>query len=119
MIIFKVDADKAIRYFIELQKQVRDIPTILVGSDLIYSYGIERGVTRSGKLARAAGGVFYLAGAVEDVSGKVGSEIVQGLENGNLRSAFLRLGLMTVTFAQARVVVVTGSLRRSLHMVEA
>lgn len=118
MIQIKVTTDKAVEFLLKLQKELQQIPTLLVGSNLVYSYGIEYGVTRNGRLARAAGGAFYLQGAVSEVESKVGSEIVNGLENGGLRNAFFRLGYMAVTGAQSRTPVITGSLRRSIHMVE-
>lgn len=118
MITVRVVTTDAIKYLVELHKLVQQVPRIFVGSDLVYAYGIEYGVTKSGRLARRAGGAFYLKGALDEIQGRVGSEIVNGLASGNLRNAFLRLGLTTVTFAQARVPVRTGSLRRSIHMVE-
>ena len=88
---------------------------VVVGSSLTYAFGIESGRHRSGALARRAGGVHYLARALQATRGEIrslakraGSEALIG------RDLLLAVGFKVEARAKALVPVVTGTLRRSI-----
>lgn len=53
-----------------------------IGSDLPYAYGIETGRRRDGRIARRAGGLYFLSGAARDVAPDVTGLIVRSLDRG-------------------------------------
>lgn len=53
-----------------------------VGSDLPYAYGIETGRRRDGRIARKAGGLWFLSGAARDVGPGAADTIVRSLDRG-------------------------------------
>lgn len=88
---------------------------VVVGTPLIYGYGVHEGRTRGGRLARRAGGSFFLARALQQTRGEIralarraGSEALIG------RDLLLALGFKVEARAKALVPVVTGTLRRSI-----
>lgn len=84
-----------------------------------YAYGIETGRHRSGRLARRAGGVFYLARALDAHKPRVKRTLADALPDGG--AAVLRawegLGQAIETDARRMVVVRSGALRGSIQMV--
>lgn len=90
---------------------------VLVGTNLVYGYGIETGRHRGGGLARRAGGVFYLSGALAQVRPRIRKALTAALPGGPgaVLAAAKRLGFDVERIAKERVVVRTGTLRRSLH----
>ncbi len=60
---------------------------IQVGSFEPYSYGIETGRFRGGRLARRAGGAFYLRRAFNSTVGRARPEMISALRSGDPRRA--------------------------------
>jgi hypothetical protein len=91
---------------------------VYVGSSLVYAYGIEHGRHRSGRLARRAGGAFYLTRALAAVRGELAGEVVRVLRvsGGDPRRLLLGLGYRVQAAAMPLVPVRTGTLRRSVHV---
>lgn len=77
-----VGAKKARRYLEELKDQAHSAndATVRVGATAPYAYGIETGHRRSGRLARAAGGVFFLSRAYEHVKPKIPKFITKAID---------------------------------------
>lgn len=94
--------------------------SVLVGSNLVYAYGIEFGRTRSGRLARRAGGAFMLSNALNEIRPSVNDILRSALAGDvpNLGDALYKLGLRLQTIAMGQTPVRTGSLRRSMHTVK-
>lgn len=91
---------------------------VFVGSSLAYAYGIEHGRTRSGRLARRAGGAFYLKRGLAAVQSELPSTVlaVLGASRGDPRRLLLGLGYRVQAAAMPLVPVKTGTLRRSIHV---
>ncbi len=88
-----------------------------VGSSMPYAYGIETGRHRvSGRVARSAGGAYYLQRAVNAVLADADSDVSQGLEKVGAPGPWVlrRLGRWARRLARLNVVRKTGRLRRSL-----
>ena len=123
MIDIKLDGlDKATARLNALKESFRSFggKTVLVGSNLVYAYGIEFGKTRSGRMARRAGGAFMLRNALNAIRPEV-DDVFRGALSGNvpdLGMALYKLGLRLQSLAQGQTPVKTGSLRRSMHTVK-
>jgi hypothetical protein len=91
---------------------------VFVGSSLVYAYGIEHGRHRGGRLARRAGGAFYLTRGLAAVRTELPSTIlaVLGASRGDPRRLLLGLGYRVQAAAMPLVPVRTGTLRRSIHV---
>lgn len=90
---------------------------VQVGSRLPYAYGIETGRHRvSGRVARAAGGVYYLQRAVNAVLADADKDVSEGLERVGAPGPWVlrRLGRWARRLARLDVVRKSGRLRRSL-----
>jgi hypothetical protein len=89
-----------------------------IGSRLPYAYGIETGFTRSGRVARRAGGAWMLRDAKEAVRSQIEPVLAAALPHGPsaVDAAFRRLGAFAVQAARARTPVVTGRLRASIDI---
>jgi len=89
---------------------------VLIGSSLVYAFGIETGRTRSGRLARRAGGARMLGQALAGTRGEIAAALAaarrQGLAPG--REVLLALAYRILARAQRLTPVLTGTLRRSL-----
>jgi len=112
-----VGLKEAQRYLHKLENTAEsaDGKSVVVGSSVAYSYGIETGRHRSGRRARRAGGVFYLSRALAQVEPKIPQRISQALKAGKPAiDALLASGYDVEARAKALVVVVTGTLRRSI-----
>lgn len=92
---------------------------VRVGTALKYGHGIEFGRHRGGKLARRAGGAFYLTGAFRQVQPRIKRELAAALPKGAaaVLGAMRRLAADVERIAKQRVPVRTGNLRRSIHTV--
>lgn len=92
---------------------------LLVGATEPYGYKIETGrAKRSGRLGRAAGGVFFLTGALQSLGPKVDEELAEAMEKGPAESQKTLRDIGRKLEAEAirrETAVVTGNLRRSLH----
>lgn len=92
---------------------------LMVGATEPYGYKIETGrAKRSGRLGRAAGGVFFLTGALQAVGSKVDDELAEAMEKGSAESQkkLRDIGRKIESEAMRReTAVVRGNLRRSLH----
>jgi hypothetical protein len=91
---------------------------VLVGTDLPYAYGIETGYRHSGRLARRAGGLYYLTGAADALRPSITPRLAGVLQDGPAAVAgeLLAIGMDVAGQAQEReTAVVSGSLRRSIH----
>lgn len=88
-----------------------------VGSPLPYAYGIEFGRTRGGRLARRAGGAFYMRSAAEEVSHTAPNTIINAIEQGGTAAQDIErvLGTRIELAAQRYVPVRTGALQRSIR----
>ena len=107
-------------YLGALEEATRDADraTVKVGSPLGYAYGIETGVHRSGRRARAAGGVFYLTRAYQAEQGNLTRRLSRALKDGgSLLDELKRTGLDMERRAKSLVVVVSGTLRRSIQTI--
>ena len=90
--------------------------TVTVGSSLNYAYGIETGRHRSGRVARRAGGVFYLSRALATVERDLPKRLTKGLQAGEpTEKTLLRAGHDLEARAKQLVIRVTGALQRSIH----
>lgn len=115
-----VGADEAKRYLRLLQESASsaDKAEVRVGSPLGYAYGIETGTHRSGKRARAAGGVFFLARAYAAEKGQIKKRLSKAIKAGHpVLDELKKIGLDVERRAKELVVVVTGTLRRSLQTI--
>jgi hypothetical protein len=92
---------------------------VSVGSPLAYAYGIETGRHRGGRLARRAGGVFYLQRAAESVQQALKRDIARALPGGpdDTLEALKKVGADVERKAKALVVRVTGTLQRSIQTI--
>lgn len=91
---------------------------ILVGSNLKYAYGIEKGRHRGGRLARAAGGAFMLQKGLDSIKESLPRDIAQAIDTGDsVYDAVYRNALRAENVAKSFTPVKTGSLRRSFHTV--
>jgi hypothetical protein len=94
-----------------------------IGSNLAYGFGIHFGRHRGGKLARKAGGLFFLTRALEEVRARPETKglIAKGIHEGP--SGARRAG-RTMAFAvlarsqELETAVVSSALRNSLQVVE-
>jgi hypothetical protein len=93
---------------------------VRVGTATVYAWGIVFGQTRSGRLARRAGGTFSLPDAFEAVRPEVAPALATALPDGEgaVVAAMLRLGYRVEAGTKAREAVRTGNLRRSYHTVK-
>src|SRR5262245_35123277 len=91
---------------------------IYVGSPLVYAYGIHEGRHRSGRLARRAGGAFYLTRALAAVRGELPAAVVRQLRasQGDPRRLLLGMAYRVQAAALPLVPVRTGTLRRSVQV---
>jgi hypothetical protein len=91
---------------------------VYVGSSLVYAYGIEHGRHRGGRLARRAGGAFYLTRGLAAVRGQLPTEVARVLRvaGPDPRRLLLGLGYRVQAAAMPLVPVRTGTLRRSIHV---
>lgn len=91
---------------------------VTVGSYLPYARGIETGRTIGGRVARKAGGLYYLAGALSDVQPDIRRGVAQAIGQ-NPRAVQSAFGALAMKLERRAVVretaVVKGNLRRSLH----
>lgn len=112
----------------EAQRYLRDLAdasrnaakaAVQVGSPLGYAYGIETGVHRGGRLARRAGGVFYLTRALEHERPSIVPTVAKALDDGPHAAldAMKRIGFNVERTAKALVVRVTGTLQRSIQTI--
>lgn len=90
---------------------------VLVGSPLQYAYGIETGRHRGGRLARRAGGVFYLTRATEHVIPTVRSRMATAVKDGAVLPELIKVGFDIERAAKALVVRVSGTLQRSIQTI--
>lgn len=114
-------ADKVAAYLRQVREGAASAgrEQVLVGTPLIYGFGIETGRHRGGRLARRAGGAFYLRNAFRAVQPRIRQELAAALPNGAeaVLRVMTRLGYDVQREAQERVPVRTGTLRRSIHTV--
>jgi hypothetical protein len=91
---------------------------VYVGSPLVYAHGIEYGRHRGGRLARRAGGAFYLTRGLAAVRGELPTAILGTLRaaGGDPRRLLLGLGYRVQAATLPLVPVRTGTLRRSIHV---
>ena len=110
----------AITYLHQLRDRSGRFTRLLpsVGSSLPYAYGIHEGRHRGGRLARRAGGVFYLKRAAESVLPRAEGMLARGLATSEqaMQTAVRVLGQDLVRAAQNIVVVRSGRLRRSIGL---
>jgi hypothetical protein len=92
---------------------------VQVGSPLAYAYGIETGRHRGGRLARRAGGVFYLQRAADSVQQSLKKVIAHALPDGAdaTLEALKKVGFDVERHAKALVPRVTGTLQRSIQTI--
>ncbi|HEY8745167.1 MAG TPA: hypothetical protein VIU62_18915 [Chloroflexota bacterium] len=90
---------------------------VLVGTDMVYARGQETGFYRSGRLARRAGGAFFMQGALSivgpTIAPAINAVIFQGPEA--VERTLLAKGKELAVEAQARAPVLSGNLRQSIH----
>jgi hypothetical protein len=88
------------------------------GSTEPYTFGIETGRTRSGRLARAAGGAWMLRDAKAAIAARIQPTLAAALMQGPAAAdaAFRGLGDELVREIQARTPVVSGRLRGSMRV---
>lgn len=113
-----VGLKEAQTYLRRLQESAEsaDKAQVVVGSSLNYSYGIETGRHRSGRVARRAGGVFYLSRALSTVEKDLPKRLTKGLEAGEpTLTTLTRAGHDVEARAKQLVIRVTGTLQRSIH----
>ncbi len=92
---------------------------VQVGSPLNYAFGIETGRHAGGRLARRAGGAFYLRDAAASVQQSLKRDIAHALPKGPeaTLAALKKIGFDVERKAKALVPVVTGTLRRSIQTI--
>lgn len=111
-------ADQAGAYLKRLSEASRDVgqTRLTVGSPLVYSFGIETGRTRRGRVARRAGGAFMLHLGLAAAQRHLPALIARAIETGDrgagkqVEDAIRRTVLGQV---QRRTPVRTGRLRSS------
>jgi hypothetical protein len=111
---------EALKYLADQESRARSFNRVrvLVGSNLVYAYGIEFGKHRNGRLARRAGGAFMLTNALKAVRPEIADIFSRmGTSGFDFAMALYRLGLRLQTIAMGNTPVRTGSLRRSMHTV--
>jgi hypothetical protein len=91
---------------------------ILVGSNLKYAYGQEYGRHRGGRLARRAGGAYFLQKGFDSIRQSLASDVARAISaNGNVYDEVFKNALRAEAVAKENAPVKTGTLRRSLHTV--
>ena len=101
----------------------------LVGSNLVYAFGIETGRHRSGRLARRAGGVFMLRNALARL-GSQKQRLVAAIPQGASATESALAGMALFVEGEAKKAITpfpyspatrrrTGHLRRSIHTLRA
>lgn len=77
-------ADRAEAYLSSLGQNVASSShaVVRVGFSAPYAFGIETGETKTGRKARAAGGLFFLRGAYLEVKPEIGKYEVEALSRG-------------------------------------
>ena len=93
--------------------------TVRVGSSLNYAYGIETGRhKKTGRVARAAGGAFYLSRALALIEKDLPKRLAAGLKEGEpAETTLLRAGYDVEAEAKKLVPHVTRTLQRSIRTV--
>lgn len=103
---------------LEVGCRVADATVVLVGTDLPYAYGQHEGRHRGGRLARRAGGTFFLTRAAVQVAPRLARRLAAALPGGPtavgaaLAAGGHELAAAAVPLAPVRA----GSLRRSIHV---
>jgi hypothetical protein len=112
------EAMEYLKFLAEAHKRAAEIP-VSVGSNLEYAYGIETGRHRGGRLARRAGGVFYLTRAYQFVRSSLAKRIAGALEEGPdaVEKELMAIGHDIERAAKGYVVRITGTLQRSITAV--
>jgi hypothetical protein len=89
---------------------------VVVGTPLVYGYGIDQGRHRGGRLARRAGPTHFLTGPFQEAQGKIKQDIAATLQAnpGDLPNTLMRGGFDIQKQAQTRVPKVTRALQRSV-----
>jgi hypothetical protein len=110
----------AVRRFLETQRQGAlqlGAARLSIGSGLPYAYGIETGRHPRGKLARRAGGAYYLRGAGREVGPTIPGRIAGSFRRGPgaVRSEIDRIGKDLVAAAKRRAPRVSGDLGDSIR----
>jgi hypothetical protein len=113
----RVDSDKALRYLQQVRATAQrwGRSRIAIISDLPYTYGIETGRTRRGRIARLAGGAYMMRDGLDEVKPRIPPLIASGFERGpsNVPLAEANIGRMVVAAIQKRTPVRSGRLRGS------
>lgn len=121
-------ARATLQAYVDAAKEHGSTKGYSVGSDLVYAAGIETGRRRSGRVARKAGGVFFMRNALEQVthSGSVQGAIGD-LPNNPDALRGIRQKLANAVAERARKILVpfnyspstrrhTGNLARSIRV---
>lgn len=112
-------ADHALAYLKKLEDGVRAASdqVVRIGSSLVYARGIETG-HRGHRLARRAGGAFYLRSALGATSG-IKAALVSALPNGGAatQGALAKQAKDIEQSAQQHAPARSGKLRASIHTV--
>lgn len=118
--ILGLDDAEALLSRLEAGITVATSSSVTVGTAVVYSWGVEFGRRRSGRLARAAGGAFMLTRGLQSIAPKIAPTLADALPDGDkaVNKALLGLGLAVEAFAKSATPTRTGNLRRSLHTVQ-
>jgi len=87
---------------------------ILIGTPLVYGFGIETGRHRGGRLARAAGGAMMLQQGLAAARASAGAVLRAAGAEAPDRRTLLLLAYRVLDLAKRLTPVRTGTLRRSL-----
>lgn len=91
---------------------------ILIGFSRVYAYGIEKGVDRSGRLRRKAGGAHMLEKGVDSIRKTLPEDIRSAIATGgSVYDAVYRNALRAENVTKENTPVRTGTLRRDAHTV--
>ena len=112
-----IDADEAVGALNKLKDAVRSVKSTRLGSDLPYAYGIEYGRHRGGRLARRAGGAYYLHAGAEQITGEA-PKLARALGKGPAatKAEYQEILERGLDVARRRTPVRTGRLSRSLRI---
>jgi hypothetical protein len=121
MSVVVIGLDRVTGYFSGLATSLKTAgrTIVLVGSPLKYTRPIETGM-RNGRMWRRAGPARMLGRALDEELPRIRRDVTEAIRDGKpIRPVLLAAGYRVQRGAQGHTPVRTGSLRRSMHTIEA
>jgi hypothetical protein len=112
------DAERKLTYYLRGSGSIGTI-RLRLQTGKPYAFGIETGRTRSGRMARRAGGAYMFRDAWRSIQPQIGRAYAQAVPNGDgaVNAVTHQFGARLLAGARARTPVVSGALRASEEVV--